>query len=171
MSLYIASVPIFWGSSCMGRRSSWVRSRYVAALYRTAQIVKPLMERTIPIFEALIESDQESRFHRNYGQLGYALKDQREPRWDQAEAALTKAIQIRDSKDDDGWRFYEYKRAICRIMRDPNYPRTSSAPELKATILADLREGARTEVTDFLREEPISTWLRLNALTENDITS
>src|SRR5215831_4328265 len=35
MSLYIASVPIFWGSSCMGRRSSWVRSRYAAALYRT----------------------------------------------------------------------------------------------------------------------------------------
>jgi hypothetical protein len=36
-----------------------------------------VMERTIPIFRALIASDPEKRFHRNHGQLGYALKDQR----------------------------------------------------------------------------------------------
>jgi hypothetical protein len=35
---------------------------------------KVKMERTIPIFEALIHSDKGDEYHRNYGQLGYALK-------------------------------------------------------------------------------------------------
>ena len=55
-------------------------------------------ERAIPIFRALAESDHADRFHRNYGPLGYALKDQRPPAWADAEAALTKAIAIRDKQ-------------------------------------------------------------------------
>ncbi|AKB74055.1 hypothetical protein MSLAZ_0794 [Methanosarcina lacustris Z-7289] len=37
---------------------------------------KPVMERTIPIFRALIASDTENKNHRNHGNLGFALKDE-----------------------------------------------------------------------------------------------
>ena len=56
------------------------------------------MERTIPIFRALITSDTEKRYHANFAQLGFALKDQRKPAWSEAEEALSRAIAIRSEK-------------------------------------------------------------------------
>lgn len=39
----------------------------------------PRVERTIPVFEALIASDSEHRFHPHFAQLAFALKDSRPP--------------------------------------------------------------------------------------------
>jgi hypothetical protein len=101
---------------------------------RTLSTDKAKMERTIPIFRALIASDADGKFHRNYAQLGYALKDQRQPDLAGAEAALTKAIELRDKEGAHGFRLYEFNRAVTLIRRyDPNWP-----PEVRARIEADL---------------------------------
>ena len=130
----------------------------------------PLMERTIPIFEALVESDTEQRFHRNFGQLGYALKDRRNPDLKRAEEMLTKAIEIRGpAAEGSGWQVYEANRAICRIRLDPNFaPGQPSTPEVKDAILKDLRAA---HGDDYTREkilessETIQEWLSRNGVT------
>ncbi|NJN43782.1 MAG: hypothetical protein HC806_02930 [Anaerolineae bacterium] len=100
---------------------------------------KSLMERTIPIFEALIESDTNGLFHRNYGQLGYALKDKIPPDYARARAALTKAIELRDKKGQAGFQLYELNRAICNILLDANFQANKPSGEAdKHAILADL---------------------------------
>ena len=75
---------------------------------------KALVRRTIRIFRALANSAPK-QFHRNYGQLGFALKDQENPDWQEAESALTRAINIRGSWQERKWTTYEFNRAICRI--------------------------------------------------------
>jgi len=74
----------------------------------------PRMERTIPIFQALIEADPEPN-HKYHANLGWALKDKTSPQWEEAERQLSKAIEIRNFKEEPGWLFYELNRAICRI--------------------------------------------------------
>jgi hypothetical protein len=127
---------------------------------------KALMERTIPIFEALVESDVERKFHRNFGQLGYALKDQHDPNWARAEQALSTAIRIRGP--EGGWDIYELNRALCRIMQDPDYAaKRPSAPAIKERILADLRIGWHSGVLrQMFAQDPIRDWIRLNGVTE-----
>lgn len=53
-----------------------------------------LIERTIPIFEALVHFKYQSgnKCHRIYSQLVYALKDQKEPDWKRAAESLDQAI-------------------------------------------------------------------------------
>jgi hypothetical protein len=75
---------------------------------------RALVRRTIRIFRALANTAPK-QFHRNYGQLGFALKDQESPDWMESESALTKAIKIRGSWQERGWTTYEFNRAICRI--------------------------------------------------------
>ena len=53
------------------------------------------MQLTIPIFTALVKDDIHGVFHRNHGQLGFALKDQQPPDWAAAEVDLTAAIDSR----------------------------------------------------------------------------
>lgn len=129
----------------------------------------PLMARTIPIFEALVESDTEQRFHRNFGQLGFALKDQRKPDFKKAEEMLTKAIEIRGPAEKGGWLFYEANRAICRIQLDSNFAQGQpSAPEIKEVILKDLRAAHGDDYTQeriIESSEPIQQWMSLNEVT------
>jgi hypothetical protein len=126
---------------------------------------KPTMERTIPIFRALIASDTEDVYHLNHGQLGFALKDQREPNWSEAEAEFTKAIKIRGSWQEKGWLLYEYCRAVCRINLDQAFSQGKvSSDESKNQILEDLKAAANApQLVDFISEEPvIKKWLTLN---------
>lgn len=98
------------------------------------EATKPEMERTIPVFRALIAADTESRFHRNHGQLGYALKDQLQPDYTEAEKELSAAIAIRDRVKQKGFLLYEFNRALCRI-------KLNASPDL---IVADLRMAAKS---------------------------
>ena len=136
------------------------------------QDTKPKMERTIPVFTALIENDVEGRYHMNHGQLGFALKDQRQPDWAKAEAELTRAIEIRDARQESGWLFYEYNRAVCRINLDGAFK--ASRPSDSATqtkILEDLRPLARIkELNRLLAEEPVASWLAMNAIDRHTLT-
>ena len=88
-----------------------------------------LMARSITIFQALINSNKNRAPHFYFGQLGYALKDQKDSDWKNAEDNFNMAIDIRDN--DDPEYFYEFNRAIClinnnceehdKIIKDLNY--------------------------------------------------
>jgi hypothetical protein len=57
-----------------------------------------IIERTIPIFQALIDSNYESACYRFYAQLGYALKDSLKPDWGEATNKLDTAITLWEEK-------------------------------------------------------------------------
>lgn len=126
---------------------------------------KARMERTIPIFRALIACDADDAYHRNHGQLGYALKDQRTPDWVAAEAEFTKAIQLRGSAPEHDWVFYEMNRAICRIMMDDSFKEMKKASsEQRKRILEDLKTAFTDDFTrDIVRSDPtIKDWMVRN---------
>jgi hypothetical protein len=130
---------------------------------------KQKIELVIPIFQSLIASDPEQRFHRNHAQLGYALKDKVNPDWQSAETELTKAIEIRDKKIEIGkWLFYEFNRAYCRIMLN----KTSSTLIFSINdIIQDLRLAVKSDgIKKITLSDPIITqWMKESNITEKDI--
>jgi hypothetical protein len=101
---------------------------------------KKTMERTIPVFRALIASEGDRPFHRNHGQLGYALRDQTQPDLQEADDELTKAIQLRDTAGAGGFLLYEFNRALTRISRyGPNPPAA-----VRVQIETDLAAAGRS---------------------------
>ena len=141
---------------------------YQAAGQRSAnwndQSTKVVMERTISVFEALIESDVEKRYHENWGQLGFALKDQRVPDWKRALEVLSTAIRMRGDAATYGAWMYEYNRALCRINLDENFARnTRSAPDVVKAIRADLDVVRAADHADMFDRAPeIERWLAVN---------
>lgn len=132
-----------------------------------ARQTKPIMERTIPVFRALIACDADDLYYANHGQLGFALKDQRQPNWTEAEAELTRAIEIRGSWQAKGWVIYEFNRAICRINLDPEFGAgQESAEESKNRILSDLKTASHDpELAEVIPDEDIiKKWLVLNKI-------
>jgi hypothetical protein len=133
---------------------------------------KAKMERTVPLFRALIAADTDEAYHRNYGQLGYALKDQRTPDWVGAEAALTKAIQIRGSALEHNWVLYEFNRACCRIELDDNFKQKRKATsEARKRIVEDLRVATSE---DFVRDiiasdQMVGAWMQLNEVQSSEL--
>lgn len=128
---------------------------------------KEIMERTIPLFRALALSDKKDEFHLNHGQLGFALKDQRLPDWEEAERELSKAISIRDRLKIQGWLFYEFNRAVCRIQLDARYRQdVESDAQTRAMILEDLKAAARApDLIGIIESDPtIQDWLRINKI-------
>lgn len=132
---------------------------------------KAKMERTIPIFEALIHSDKAEEFHRNYGQLGYALKDSRSPNWERSAAILTKAIQIRGSWQENGWIWYEFNRAICRIMLDDPRQERPSSTDVRRRIVEDLQAVFSTDpfITMAQNTPEIMKWIDVNKVTKDEL--
>ena len=103
--------------------------------------------------------------HRDHGQLGYALKDKNEPEWESAIKELSKAIELRGTWTKQGFRSYEFNRAVCRIHIDP---------ENRGEILADLRVAATSQRsggagTWIKEDEDIQQWLRNHNLSELDL--
>ncbi len=135
------------------RRETWYGDKY-------------RMERTIPVFMALIQAVP--NWHDPYGQLGYALKDKLEPDWKGALSNLEKAIQLRGSDVASGY-YYSYCKALCLIKLDENFARREPADaRARATIVAALKVAARDLADDW---EPslgnadaadIKAWLALN---------
>ena len=125
---------------------------------------RTLMMRTIPVFKALIAAD--ASFHRNHGQLGYALKDSDPPDHDGASTELDLAIRLRDSAGEEGWLYYELNRAALGIKldlrREAADPRD---PQARDRILADLRAAAadRPLRQEIHKDPEIQGWLRRNA--------
>ena len=143
--------------------------------------LKDKMKLTIPIFRALIHNDPDNLYHMNHGQLGFALKDMEPPEWEAAEAELSTAIRIRDERRETGWLYYEFVRAICRIMRDPDYQAGKpSTPKVRSEIVADLKAAQNfDEIKLVLSKTPdtgqepsvavIDKWLELNQLSKEKL--
>jgi len=126
---------------------------------------KPLMERSIPVFRGLMHSDVDR--HQNFGQLGFALKDRNNPDWAEAETTLTSAINTRGPVTENaGWGFYEFNRAICRIMTDAGFSTgAATAKTRKMQILADLRAAKHDGLEQFIqREDVLQEWMKLNKI-------
>ncbi len=120
------------------------------------------MQRAIPVFRALIASDADKSFHRNHGELGFALKDLDDPRWQEALEALSEAIRRR-GMPRAGFLWYEYNRVLCLI----NLEGSSRAPDgLEQLIMDDLRSLIRSPmVLNKLRSEGIvADWLADHAV-------
>ncbi len=96
-----------------------------------------LLPQAIPVFECLIELDKDQKYHRNYAQLGFILKDMLKPDWKRAEECFNKAIAIRQRQKEVGYIGYEFNRALCRIELG------SGINEIKADLEAALH-GEKT---------------------------
>jgi hypothetical protein len=111
---------------------------------------KPLMALSIPVFRALVFADADGQYHRNHGSLGWALKDQPQPNWQEASDELTTAIAIRDKFKVAGWKLYEANRALCYIHLIIGLPeRDPKIAPLTAAINQDL-DAAQTD--EFARQ-------------------
>jgi tetratricopeptide (TPR) repeat protein len=127
---------------------------------------KSLMERVIPVLQALIDIDPHKHYY--FGQLGYALKDRIKPEWQAAKTHFDRAIDLLPNNEEGSWPFYEFNRAICAIELDANFAggKPSDAAGRKA-IVQDLRT-ARHGLADFgeILEQPcnvdVRKWLQLN---------
>jgi hypothetical protein len=97
------------------------------------------------VFRALIAADTEKQHHRNFGQLGYALKDRTPPDYAHALEAFDEAIRIRDSQADRDYRMYEFSRAICKAALDPARGNGASTDAYRDSVVHDLTAGAADE--------------------------
>jgi hypothetical protein len=127
---------------------------------------KHRMERTIPVFEALVSADP--MWHAPLGNLGYALKDKYSPDLVRALECLTRAVRLRGDHVEEGV-FYQYSRALCLIQLDPNFP--ARQPATKATrdaVLEPLRQARREldatwdQIMEYPDSADIRTWLEVN---------
>jgi hypothetical protein len=133
---------------------------------------KSLMERSIPIFEALIAVDPHKHYY--FGQLGFAYKDRIKPDWTAAKNQFDQAIALLGEDDTQSWPYYPFNRAICLIRLDTNYAqgKPSDAATRKA-ILKDLRV-ARQGILDYdaMVDQPynvdVRKWRQINNITRND---
>jgi hypothetical protein len=127
---------------------------------------KIVVERTIPVFRALVQTDRDGVFYKTKAKLAYALKDQREPApgdLEEAVSLLGESIEKRDMRCDTA-PLYEFNRAFCRILLDQDFKqgRPASA-ENRRLIGADL-EIARPTLGQKFSEYPIAQWLSLNGV-------
>lgn len=132
---------------------------------------KNRMERTIPVFEALVRADP--KWHLPYGNLGYALKDKYTPDNARALELLTRAVELRGDRTSEG-PFYQYSRALCLISLDAKFAdRRPSDPETRAAILETLRAARRDleptwswdQILENADATDIRTWLERNGAT------
>ncbi|HEY9708213.1 MAG TPA: DUF4257 domain-containing protein [Oculatellaceae cyanobacterium] len=119
------------------------------------------MERTIPVFDALLRCTEEHNLrHRYHAQLAYIYKDKEKPSWTEAIAHLTRAIEEREKEiqqwteaseqhkkeldaSDTFW-FYEFNLAICLIHRDNDFNHGQhSQKDCRDAVLHNLREASR----------------------------
>jgi len=127
---------------------------------------KPIMERSIPVFEALLETDHFRDSHKVRGQLAFALKDKAQPDWERAEALLREAIRLRDAAGDPARLFYEFNLAICLIEQDEAFKRGEPSPAaLQAEVSKVLRPVVNfPSMEPLVADSPLAEWRRLNGV-------
>lgn len=127
------------------------------------------LERTIPVYKALIASDTDNFLY--HGELGIVLHVQRQPKQAEAESELTRAIELRGDWKSYGWVYLEFYRAECRIIQDENFQnKKESTPEFKEKIRVDLQAAkSDSEVKEgILRSQLVSDWLKLNEIPSSE---
>jgi len=145
------------------RRDSWPWRSQLAQDAERATRMQQTMERTIPIFEALIDADpDDARFH---AELGYAMKDQLEPKLDRAVSELTEAIRLAPQKElpTD---YLHFNRALVAIELEGQGQKIE-----RDLVLSDLRSAmlGRASVREIVQDDvTVRSWLQRNALSLDD---
>lgn len=127
---------------------------------------KPIMERTIPIFESLLEADRTKHYY--FAQLAFAQKDQVNPDWKSAKANLDKAFELLNTQEAKYWSYYQLCRAACLIELDPKFQQEKPSDKaMKKAILDDLRivQAMLPDYMDMLNQpwnRNFRRWLSLN---------
>jgi hypothetical protein len=110
---------------------------------------KDLIEKTIPIFRALIATDTENKYHEYHGELAMALSDKKIPDYSEAKAELDTAIKIRgvwQAGQDENELYYESYRANCLINFDENFRQgKKSEINVQQAIVNDLKAAFKNE--------------------------
>lgn len=126
---------------------------------------KRLMERSIPVFEALTRSD--ATWHAPWGQLGYALVDKVGPDWARAKECLDRAVNLRG--DSNEGRYYNLNRARCAVQLDAAFAGGQPAAGVPRNAVLEIVKEARRELDADWEElikapeaEPLRRWLALN---------
>ena len=128
-SICQASASVFvWA---FDKARSFRRANYRAENFKDIALV-------VPVFEALIAVDQsendQEKYHRNFGQLGYALKDQEPRENSRAIEVFDKAIEVRERGEDRGtYLLYEFNRAVCKIRENRNFEEIKADLEIAMT--------------------------------------
>lgn len=130
-------------------------------------------DRSLPVFQALVDGDLQAVFHRNRGRCALALmgktKDPKNPDddWRSALDLLNDAVRIRDSSAEPGWHEYEFARALCQISLDPNFRKDQpSDPQAIQSVQVDLDKAK--DVPDAIKNvidknQVVSKWESLIA--------
>jgi hypothetical protein len=140
--------------------------------HQAEQYRKPSTEdvndRSLPVFQALVDGDLQAVFHRNRGQCALALMGKRkDPKnldddWRSALGLLNDAIRVRDASGESGWHDYEFARAVCQITLDPNFKKElPSDAQTAQFIRADLDQAR--DVSDSTKnlidkDQVVSKW-------------
>ncbi|MCW3070524.1 MAG: hypothetical protein JWO44_414 [Bacteroidetes bacterium] len=133
------------------------------------------MMRTIPVFQALIDDENQENLYQQQAQLAYIYKDIRPilKTEEDKKQNLMKAIKLFGeaivNRKVDGFFIYEYNRAYCNILLDDNYRenKATSDASLKNAITADLRlikakTGLQTMEQNTGEARVINKWIALN---------
>lgn len=126
-------------------------------------VMRQALERTIPIFEALIDAEaDDARFH---AELGYALKDKQEPALDRARSELSAAIRLapRLELPTD---YLHFNRALVEIELESQGQSID-----RDRVLSDLRVAlhGRATVREIVQDDAtIQSWLQRHALSVDD---
>ncbi len=124
------------------------------------------IERTVPIFEALLERDDEHHYWIML-QLAYALKDMPNPDFKRAIELLNGAIEKRGTPRNNRSYIAEYNRAVCKIKMDIQFrQKKESEASVKDEILADLKVGQRA--LDINEDPSVQRWIQINKVMNNE---
>jgi hypothetical protein len=128
---------------------------------------KRVMQQTIPVFEALIKADD--KWHRPWGQLGFALVDKPAPDWARGKACLDRAVELRGEAVEDGTLYYNYNRLRCEVELDPAAAKRAKATAETRESVIQLLRLARRDLDAFWDgvfkspdSEPIRAWMTRN---------
>jgi len=135
---------------------------------------RKLMARSIPVFEALVDTNLRKDRHYYFGQLGYALKDQEKSDWKKAEENFNIAIDIRGPNKPEY--FYEFNRALCKVYNDSKGSISNpSDTKFQDVIVQDLsyaKKGIGNQFEDIILEldnRILMKWLKVNNINLKDL--
>lgn len=126
-----------------------------------------IIERTIPVFEALLTTESGSANHRYLAQLGYALKDQMTPDWERARSVLKTAIDIMHSAQGEVSPYYLFNWAKCCIALDQaGNPTNDTTQEKRENIITTLQKCQmfQTLKNAIFQDQAIKEWLDRNGI-------
>lgn len=147
---------------------------FLQAEQHRAPSTEEVNERSLPVFQALVEADPQGIFHRSRGQYALALmgkkKDPKSPDddWRDALDLLNDAIRTRDASREPNWHDYEFARAVCQIKLDASFKKEQpSDAQAVHSIRVDLDQAkdvpeATTNAID--KDQVVDAWVKLNPM-------